>query len=210
MWRHVWKPITFTLVVDDFVIKFEGDIHANHLVKTLKKHYDVTTDWKGELFVGIKLKLDCEKRTLDTHIPIFVPKALHKYQHPKPTKPQHAPAKAAPIQYGSKIQVENKYTSPGISASRIKHIQDVVVIFAWYGRAVDPKMTETISSIASRQSTATEKLEKEVKHFLEYCATHPNAGVRFHASAIILAMHSDGSYLSELESKIIAAGHFYL
>ena len=38
LWRHVWRPITFTLVVDDFIIKFEGDIHANHLVKTIRKH----------------------------------------------------------------------------------------------------------------------------------------------------------------------------
>ena len=54
----MWRPITFALVVDDFGIKFEDDIHANHLVKTLRKHYDVTTDWKGELFVAIKLKWD--------------------------------------------------------------------------------------------------------------------------------------------------------
>ena len=56
LWIHVWRPINFTLVVDDFGIKFEGNIHANHIVKTLRKHYDVTTDWKGELFFGIKLK----------------------------------------------------------------------------------------------------------------------------------------------------------
>ena len=56
LWRHVWIPIKFTLVVDDFGIKFEGDMHANHLVKTLKNNYDVTTDWNGEIFVGIKLK----------------------------------------------------------------------------------------------------------------------------------------------------------
>ena len=92
LWRHVWRPITFTLVVDAFGIKFEGDMHAKPSWKTLRKHYDVTTDWKGELSVGIKLKWDYEKRTIDTHIPTFVPYALHKYQHPKPTKPQHAPA----------------------------------------------------------------------------------------------------------------------
>ena len=44
LWRHVCRPITFTLVVDDFGIKFEGDMNANHLVKTLRKHYNVTTD----------------------------------------------------------------------------------------------------------------------------------------------------------------------
>ena len=107
-------------------------------------------DWKGELFVGIKLKWKYDKHTLDTHIPNFVQKALHKYQHAKPKRPQHAPEKAVPIQYGAKIQVEEKDTSPTISPVRIKRIQDVVGTFAWYARVVDPTMAVTISSIASR------------------------------------------------------------
>lgn len=37
LWKHVWRPITFTLVVDDFGIKFLGEAHANHLKKTLEK-----------------------------------------------------------------------------------------------------------------------------------------------------------------------------
>ena len=160
VWKHVWRPITFTLVVDDFGIKFEGENHANHLVSTLKKYYDITVYWKEELFVGIKLKWEYDKRTLDTHIPNFVPKALHKYQHVKPKIPQHAPEKAVPIQYRENIQVEEKDTSPHISPARIKHIQDFVGTFAWYTRSVDPKMAATMSSIASRQSKGTENLEK--------------------------------------------------
>ena len=81
---------------------------------------------------------------------------------------------------------------------------------AWYGREVDPKMAATLSSIASRQPTSTENMEREVKHFWNYCTTHPDAGVRFHASDMILLMHSDVSYLSEPESKSRAAGHLYL
>ena len=56
LWKHLWRPITFTLVVDDFGIKVEGRNHANHLVSKLKKYYDITVYWKEELFVGIKLK----------------------------------------------------------------------------------------------------------------------------------------------------------
>ena len=44
LWRHVWRPVTFTLVVDDFGIKFTDDTHANHLIQTLKKEYEITTD----------------------------------------------------------------------------------------------------------------------------------------------------------------------
>ena len=45
---------------------------------------------------------------------------------------------------------------------------------------------------------------------MDYCATHPNAAVRFLASNMILALHSDASYLSEPDSKSRAAGHFFL
>ena len=132
IWKHVWIPITFTLVVDEFGIKFEGDNHANHLVSTLKKYYDITVEWKWELFVGIKLEWDYDKCTLDTQIPNFVSKDLHKYQHAEPKIPHHTPAKALPIQYGAKIQVEEKDTSPPISPARIKRIQDVLGTLAWY------------------------------------------------------------------------------
>ena len=97
-----------------------------------------------------------------------------------------------------------------MSPERIKRIQDIVGTFAWYARATDPTMAHTLSSIAARQCKATENLEEEVSHFLDYCATHPNAGVRFMASDMILTLHSDASYLSEPDPKSRAAGHFYL
>ena len=35
LWRHVWRPISFTLIVDDFGIKFVGKEHADHLLEIL-------------------------------------------------------------------------------------------------------------------------------------------------------------------------------
>ena len=160
LWIHVWRPLTFTLVIDDFGVKFEGDAHANHLVKTLKRYYDVTVDWKGELYVVIKLEWDYKNQTLDTHIPTFVPKSLKNYKHQKPAKPQHDPSKASPIQYGEKIQTIENDNSPHISSAINKHIQDVVGTFAWYERETDPTVAEKMSSITSRQSKTTEKLEE--------------------------------------------------
>ena len=34
-WRHTWCPIMFTLVVDNFGVKFTGDTHAHHPIKAL-------------------------------------------------------------------------------------------------------------------------------------------------------------------------------
>ena len=130
LWRHVWRPVTFTLVVDDFGIKFTGNTHANHLIHTLKKDYEITTDPQGQIFVGIKLKWDYERGTFYTHVPNYVTASLNKYQNPTPSRPQHAPAKPTPIQYGSKIQTEYKDKSPRLSTVRVKRIQDVVGTFS--------------------------------------------------------------------------------
>jgi hypothetical protein len=45
---------------------------------------------------------------------------------------------------------------------------------------------------------------------LDYCATHPNPTIRYLASDMILALDTDGSYLSELNDKSRAAAYAYL
>jgi len=44
---HVHRPVWFTLVVDDFGIKFVGKEHAQHLLDALKEHDAIKTDWGG-------------------------------------------------------------------------------------------------------------------------------------------------------------------
>ena len=92
--------------------------------------------------------------------------------------PQHAPATAIPIQYGAKGQNSDTDTTPRLSEERIRLIQDIVGTFFYYGRFFNPTLGATINSIASLQSNGTIKLEYEVQKLLDYCATHPNTGVR--------------------------------
>ena len=58
LWKHVSRPISFTLVVDDFGVIYVGKEHATHLIECIKKKYGVTEDWTGNLYCGIKLKWD--------------------------------------------------------------------------------------------------------------------------------------------------------
>ena len=53
LWRHKWRPILFSLVVDDFGVKYVGRAHAEHLVTTLRKYHTLKTDWAGTLYCGI-------------------------------------------------------------------------------------------------------------------------------------------------------------
>ena len=56
LWRHKWRPKLFSLVVDDFGVKYVGWAHAEHLVTTLCKYHTLKTDWACTLYCGIKLK----------------------------------------------------------------------------------------------------------------------------------------------------------
>ena len=49
-----------------------------------------------------------------------------------------------------------------------------------------------------------------IKQLLDYVATHPNAGIRYVTSDMILNLHSDASYFSEPKAKSRAVGHFWL
>ena len=50
LWKHKWRPVQFTLVVDDFGVKYEGREHAEHLASVLKKFYNVTEEWEGNRY----------------------------------------------------------------------------------------------------------------------------------------------------------------
>jgi hypothetical protein len=181
-----------------------------HLKEALEEHYTVAVDWEGTLFCGVKLTWDYINPHVNTHMPGYIPKALTKYQHPHPTTPQHAPYKSAPIQYGTKVQRVEEDDSPLLTEKEIKHVQDIVGTLLYYGRAVNPTLLAALSIISSRQPHGTKALQTACHQLLDYVATHPNAGIRFHASDMILAIHTNASYLSKPGGKSRAAGHFYL
>ena len=61
-----------------------------------------------------------------------------------------------------------------------------------------------LSSITMDHLIATEKTMSRCTQLLDYLAGHSDAKVRFHASDMILNIHSDASYLSEAKA---VAGH---
>ena len=57
-WTHKWRPISFTLLMDDFGVKYVGKEHANHLISVPEEHYVVKKDWLGKKYCGITLDWD--------------------------------------------------------------------------------------------------------------------------------------------------------
>jgi hypothetical protein len=67
-----------------------------------------------------------------------------------------------------------------------------------------------LRSMAVKEIKAAEKTMGRCIQLLDYLATNDMAKIRFHASKMILNIHSDASYLSETGAHSIACGHFFM
>jgi hypothetical protein len=121
LWKHNARNLMFTLVVDDFGVKFTNAADAEHLMTTLKELYTVSEDWDGAKYCGLTLDWDYTKRTVDISIPGYIERALQRFQHPTPSRPEHAPhAWQKPI-YGAKTQyAPGPDSAPAIDAADTK------------------------------------------------------------------------------------------
>ena len=81
----------FTLVVDDFGIEYVGEKHAQHLITTLKAHYDVAEDWLGNTFLRIDLQWNYSKGTLRLSMKNYVAAVLQRFRHKNISNPTHSP-----------------------------------------------------------------------------------------------------------------------
>ena len=211
LWKHKHRPVLFSLVVDDFGVKYVGKEHAQHLIDTLSSFYELTVDWEATKYCGITLAWDYKNGTVDLSMPNYVTEALHHFQHTPNKKAIHAPSQWHPPSYGTKVQLTTPHDdSPKHTAKETKTLQRVIGKFLYYARAVDPTMLHILSNLAASQTMGTEVTTTQMVHFLNYCATHPAATLRYRASDMILHIHSDASYLTEPEARSRAGGHHFL
>jgi len=101
-------------------------------------------------------------------------------------------------------------TPPALNAADTTRVQEVLGTLLFYARAVNSTMLKAIGTIATQQANATEATMKAITHLLNYCTTHPEATICFHASNMILHINSNASYLSEPKACSSAAGYHYL
>ena len=86
-WKHDWRPISFTLVVDDFGVKYINKTDVNHLIQTLKQDYEIEEDWEGTRYLGVTLDWDYKKREVHLSMPGYVERALARFGHLIPKHP---------------------------------------------------------------------------------------------------------------------------
>jgi hypothetical protein len=205
------KLLQILLQADFFGVKYIDPEDAKYLITTLQTTYKITIDWDGTTYLGLTLAWDYTNHTVDISMPGYIERALHRFQHPKPTRAQHSPHKWIVPVYGATTQLalEEDTTTPIDDKTR-KYLQQVIGTLLYYARAVDNTMLVAISTLSSVQATGTEATMDAVVHLLNYCATHPDAIVRYTASDMVLHIHSDASYLSVHGARSRTGGYFFL
>jgi hypothetical protein len=101
-WKDTKSDLMFTLVIDDFGVRYTNKADAARLMHDLKQQYKVSEDWEGNRYIGLTIKWDYDLCTVEISMPGYVERALHRFSHPKPTRPQDSPHPWNAPHYGAK------------------------------------------------------------------------------------------------------------
>jgi hypothetical protein len=130
------RDICFTLlVVDEFGVKYVGKENADHLIGALRALYSIAIDWDGTLSCGFTFKWNYKDRYryVDISMPGYVAKALHRFQHGLPRKPQDSPYPWTKPDYGCKVQLSPPPdTTTPLDADGKTRLQEIVGTLLYY------------------------------------------------------------------------------
>ena len=148
-------------------------------------------------------------------MPNYLKIKLQEYGHIIPTRMHSCPYHPKPPKIGAEAQAPlPPDATPPLDAAVIKQVQKIIGSILYYARAIDMTVLMGFSSIAVEQTKATEKTMGRCIDLLNYLvtnqdvATNQNAKVHFHASDMVMNIHSNALYLSQIKSPSRACGHF--
>jgi hypothetical protein len=84
LFLHKTRDLSFTLVVDDFGIKYTNKDDVNHLIAAVCDKYPLKVDWDAKQYVGIHLQWDYARREVICSMDGYVEQARKELQHTVP------------------------------------------------------------------------------------------------------------------------------
>lgn len=209
IYKHKTRNIQFSLVVDDFGVKYNETADAEFLIEVLEKEYETTVDWTGKLYLGMKIDLDRHNQTLSISMEGYIQRLLARFQLPYKFNTDNPLPYQSP-QYGQKVQYVTSDISPKIDDARKKIMQQAIGGLLYYSRAVALDYTLGVNKMSSRQSDPTEQDWKDFLHLMSFAATWPDCKIRYFPSDMILIIDADVSYLSETLARSRGGGVAYM
>jgi hypothetical protein len=101
LWKHNIRPISFSLVVNNFGVQYVGKENAQHL---LWQYYKCSCNWKGEGYCGLTIKWDYKAKKVHVLMPGYITKALTCFLHPPLVKIQDHSYPHTKSNYWAKMQ----------------------------------------------------------------------------------------------------------
>jgi hypothetical protein len=100
----------------------------------VQKYYMCLFKKEGERYCGLTIKWDYVGKKVHLAMPLYVEKALKRFQHPPPIVLQDQPHQHIKKTYGTKVQLANPLdTSPPLNEAGKKFTQEVtgVSVLSW-------------------------------------------------------------------------------
>lgn len=213
LFTHNKRNIMFTLVVDDFGIKYFNKADAEHLYTTLTKLYPVKTDYNATTYLGFHIAFDDTAHTVSLSMPGYVDKLLERHADIIPSRTRSTPEDYIPINYHDHTPATRDPlpdSSPPLSEPDIKRLQSIIGSLLYYARAVDPTILHAVNHAASLQAQPTQAVLNRAIRILQYLKRYPNNHLTYQACQMILHGMSDCSYLSRNNSRSVGGGYAYL
>ena len=209
LFENATNNVSFTLVVDDFGIKYTSAAALQDLVRILELKYKISIDISGQKYVGIRLAWDYAANTVTMDMPTTVPDAVARFLPKGPRRKAKSPGIYIPPNYMSPDMGATVDESPPVTPAEKLFIMEVVGVFLFYARMVDCTLLPVVTFISKKQAKPTKNTLEATYQLLDYAASHPNHKVTYRACDMQLRVQSDGSHLSQEKAGSIAGGIHY-
>ena len=208
---HNVSKLSFTLVVDDFGIKFFSRESAEHLIRILRLKYKITLDWEGKHYLGMTLRWDYVRRKVFLSIPGYVAKMEKRFKHlflNWDGRGAESPAIYVPPVRGSVTQTATPPdTSPLLPSDIAAELPQFLGCALYYTRILEVTAFPTTTHLCSDQVDPTTNFLLRCRRLLQYLVAYPDNELVYSASDMILRVQSDSSYLSRRKAGSVVGGH---
>lgn len=213
LFRHHTDDIEFTLITDDFGVRYGNKVAADKLLEVMSRKYTMTHDWSGIKYAGFDILNDYDPRNKRCELSMngYMAAVLRRFKF-NATHNVFSPEFFQPINYGTR---ESQLTKPAdttspLSADDINVVQQIVGCLLYYARGVEATMRPAIDHISMEQTKGTQRTMEKAMRLLAYGATFPDATIVYYPSDMILKSNVDGSYNSEPNGQSRAAVFTFL
>ena len=205
------NKLSFTLLTDDFGIKYTDMAHVDALKDCLTRAgYTFTFDPDGAVYNGMRLQFNYIENKVTLDMPNVIPSALARFCPNGPPRPSRSPSYYSGFTPGKSSHLPTtEDESPLLDDAGKQFVQQVAGTFLHYARAIDYTMLPATVALTNQMSAPREKTRKDANKLLSYAVKYPNNQLVFHACDMVYYINSDASHLSLSKSGSQAGGVHY-